>query len=69
MQARIGKDAGGAFTDVVVVDSQSHELVGQLKFPTSHSAKEGVALGIVTAFERAKAELERESSTRRFCRR
>ena len=56
MTVRIGIDVGGTFTDVVVIDSQSHELVGQLKFPTSHSAKEGVALGIVTALERAMAE-------------
>lgn len=55
-KVRIGIDVGGTFTDVVVIDSQSHELVGQLKFPTSHSAKEGVAVGIVTALERAMAE-------------
>jgi len=56
MKVRIGIDVGGTFTDIVVIDSQSHELVGQLKFPTSHTAKEGVALGIVTALERAMAE-------------
>ncbi|MFN0108256.1 MAG: hydantoinase/oxoprolinase family protein [Blastocatellia bacterium] len=56
MKVRIGIDVGGTFTDVVVIDSQSHELVGQLKFPTSHAAKEGVALGIVTALERAMTE-------------
>lgn len=56
MKVRIGIDVGGTFTDVVVIDSHSHELVGQLKFPTSHAAKEGVALGIVTALERAMAE-------------
>lgn len=56
MKVRIGIDVGGTFTDVVVIDSQSHELVGQLKFPTSHAAKEGVALGIVTALERAMEE-------------
>ncbi len=56
MKVRIGIDVGGTFTDVVVIDSQSHELVGQLKLPTSHSAKEGVALGIVTALERAMTE-------------
>lgn len=56
MKVRIGIDVGGTFTDVVVIDSDSHELVGQLKFPTSHTAKEGVALGIVTALERAMTE-------------
>lgn len=56
MKVRIGIDVGGTFTDVVVIDGKSHELIGQLKFPTSHAAKEGVALGIVTALERAMAE-------------
>jgi len=56
MKVRIGIDVGGTFTDVVVIDSKNHELVGQLKFPTSHAAKEGVALGIVTALERAMVE-------------
>ncbi|HEX4946159.1 MAG TPA: hydantoinase/oxoprolinase family protein [Blastocatellia bacterium] len=53
MRVRIGIDVGGTFTDVVVIDSESRTLVGQLKFPTSHDAREGVALGIVTALERA----------------
>ena len=53
MKVRIGIDVGGTFTDVVVIDNESHELIGQLKFPTSHDAHEGVALGIITALERA----------------
>ena len=53
MKVRIGIDVGGTFTDVVVIDNESHALIGQLKFPTSHDAREGVALGIVTALERA----------------
>ena len=57
MKVRIGIDVGGTFTDVVVIDSQTHELVGQLKLPTTHSAREGVALGIVNALERAMAQL------------
>ncbi len=53
MRVRIGIDVGGTFTDVVVIDSDSRALLGQLKFPTSHDAREGVALGIITALERA----------------
>lgn len=53
MKVRIGIDVGGTFTDVVVIDQQTRELVGQLKIPTTHAASEGVALGIVTAIERA----------------
>jgi len=56
MKVRIGIDVGGTFTDVVVIDGQTHELIGQLKLPTTHSAREGVALGIVTALDRAMEE-------------
>lgn len=56
MKVRIGIDVGGTFTDVVVIDQQTRELVGQLKLPTTHDAREGVALGIVTALRRALEE-------------
>ncbi len=58
MKVRIGIDVGGTFTDVVVIDNESHELIGQLKFPTSHDAHEGVALGIITALERAMQQFD-----------
>ena len=54
---RIGIDVGGTFTDVVVVDNESREVISQLKVPTTHSATEGVALGIINAIERALSEL------------
>ncbi len=57
-KVRIGIDVGGTFTDVVVVDNDSREVVSQLKVPTTHSAKEGVALGIINAVERILSELE-----------
>ena len=56
MKVRIGIDVGGTFTDVVVLNNETHELLGQLKLPTSHTAREGVALGIVSALERAMTE-------------
>ena len=55
---RIGIDVGGTFTDVVVINNDSREVVSQLKVPTTHSAKEGVALGIINAIERALSELD-----------
>jgi N-methylhydantoinase A/oxoprolinase/acetone carboxylase beta subunit len=57
-KVRVGIDVGGTFTDVVVVDNDTREVISQLKVPTTHGAKEGVALGIINAIERALNELE-----------
>ena len=50
---RVGIDVGGTFTDVVIIDNSTLTIVGQLKVPTTHSAKEGVAGGIIEALTRA----------------
>ena len=57
-KVRVGIDVGGTFTDVVVIDNDTREVVSQLKVPTTHSATEGVALGIINAIERALSELQ-----------
>ena len=49
MKVRIGIDVGGTFTDAVCVNSETFELIGYLKIPTTHGAKEGVSKGIVEA--------------------
>lgn len=54
---RVGIDVGGTFTDVVVIDNHTRDVVSQLKVPTTHSAREGVARGIIDAIERALSEL------------
>ncbi len=56
-QVRIGIDVGGTFTDVVVIDHTTSEVLAQLKVPTTHDAQEGVAQGIIHAIQRALSEL------------
>ena len=52
---RVGIDVGGTFTDVVVVDASTREIVARVKVPTTHDAAEGVAAGIIAGLERALA--------------
>ncbi len=56
MKVRIGIDVGGTFTDAVAVNDQTYELVGSVKIPTTHTAKEGVAAGIVAVLKKIMAE-------------
>jgi len=45
-KVRIGIDVGGTFTDAVVIDANTYEVLAKRKIPTTH--KEGVACGVVT---------------------
>ncbi len=56
MAVRIGIDVGGTFTDAVAIDENSFELIGSIKIPTTHSANEGVAAGIVQALRKIMQE-------------
>lgn len=44
---RLGVDVGGTFTKAVAIQTQPYALVAQALTPTTHSAAEGVARGIV----------------------
>lgn len=46
-KVRIGIDVGGTFTDAVVIDNTSGEVIAKAKRPTTHHHKDGVAQGIV----------------------
>ncbi|AAM25715.1 N-methylhydantoinase A/oxoprolinase/acetone carboxylase beta subunit [Caldanaerobacter subterraneus subsp. tengcongensis MB4] len=56
MKVRIGIDVGGTFTDAVAIDNDTYELIGTIKVPTTHTAKEGVAKGIVEALMKLMEE-------------
>lgn len=46
-KVRIGIDVGGTFTDAVVIDNMTLELIAKKKIPTTHDSIEGVAKGII----------------------
>lgn len=51
---RIGIDVGGTFTDAVVIDNSTYEVIAKKKIPTTHD--EGVAVGVVTLISQLMQE-------------
>lgn len=58
MKVRIGIDVGGTFTDAVAINDETYELIGSVKLPTTHEAKEGVAAGIIEVLSRIMKEYD-----------
>lgn len=55
-QVRVGIDVGGTFTDAVVIDNATHEILAKTKIPTTHHAQRGVAEGIIQAIRKVLTE-------------
>ncbi|WP_073010610.1 hydantoinase/oxoprolinase family protein [Clostridium amylolyticum] len=55
-KVRIGIDVGGTFTDAVIIDNETFEVMAKAKIPTTHNAKEGVAKGIMEVINIVLAE-------------
>lgn len=50
-QVRMGIDVGGTFTHAVAIDNHSLEVLAHQVTPTTHTAAEGVAKGIMTSLK------------------
>ena len=46
-KVRIGIDVGGTFTDAVVIDNETYEIIAKDKIKTTHHSEESVAKGII----------------------
>ena len=57
---RIGIDVGGTFTKAVLIDNQTHAVVGRYSVHTTHDHPRGVAHGVVEVFRNV---LERSGVT------
>lgn len=48
---RIGIDVGGTHTKAVAIDNETHEILGKSSVKTTHDHRNGVAQGVIQAFQ------------------
>lgn len=53
---RMGIDVGGTHTKAVAIDNNTNEIVGKVTIKTTHDHPDGVARGVVLAFEQCMKE-------------
>ncbi len=53
---RMGIDVGGTHTKAVAIDNSTNEIVGKVTIKTTHDHPDGVARGVVLAFEQCMQE-------------
>jgi N-methylhydantoinase A/oxoprolinase/acetone carboxylase beta subunit len=60
MPVRLGIDVGGTFTKAAAIDVATGEVVARAVVPTSHTAPNGIAVGVVAVLREAATLIERE---------
>lgn len=55
-QIRMGIDVGGTHTKAVAIDNETHNIIGKSSLKTTHDDKNGVATGVVKAFQNCLKE-------------
>lgn len=53
---RIGIDVGGTHTKAVAIDNSTNDIIGKVTIKTTHDHVDGVARGVVLAFEQCMRE-------------
>ncbi|MCQ2969901.1 MAG: hydantoinase/oxoprolinase family protein [Clostridium sp.] len=57
-RVRVGIDVGGTHTKAVAIDNDTHKIIGKSSVKTTHDGIQGVAEGVVAAFQNCLKENE-----------